>query len=169
MKTFTQYLEALAHLAHVNYADQRYKRSPDEVIQAVKNALSGYVDPTRHEILGHGLRSQEDVRRVFDLGLQAPNQIFHRLVMTVFEAGLPLNQQPVEAFESLLQWPFGRRQHIILVAAPPNDPDSVWRPIGDDEEKSFLPTALGGVKFTIDPQHIIGCFDASQIKFLPNV
>ena len=168
MKSFYGWLEALAHLAHVNYGDERYKRSPDEIIDSVKSVLSGHVDPTNYEILGHGLRSQEDVQRVFELGLQAPNQMFHRLVMTVFEAGIPLESQPREAFESLLQWPFGRRQNIILVAAPPGDPDAIWRPIRDDEEKSYLPTAIGGVKFTIDPEHILGVFDAANIKFTPN-
>lgn len=168
MKTFQQWLEAVAHLAHAKYDDARIKRSSDDMIDAVKTVLKPFVDPTNHEILGHGLRSKDDVERVFNLGLQAPNQIFHRLVMTVFEAGTPLEQQPREAFDGLLQWPFGRRQHIVLIAAPRNNPDSVWRPIRDEEEKSYLPTALGGVKVTIDPEHILGVFDAQNIRFIPN-
>lgn len=169
MKTFQQWLEAIVNLAHANYDDvYRIKRSSDDKINAVMTVLKPFVDPSNHEILGHGLRSQDDVERVFKLGLQAPNQIFHRIVATVFESGVPLENQPREAFDGLLQWPFARRTDIVLIAAPQGNPDSIWRPIRDDEEKSHLATALGGVKFTIDPKHILGFFDAENIRFTPN-
>lgn len=167
MKSFTAWIEAL-NSNLVNYDDIRYKKSDDSKIELVKESIRPFIDTKNFDIAGHGLRTKEDIPRVFRLGLQAPNNEFGRILFKVLNAGISLDNQPTEAFDTLLQWPFVGRKNIILVALPHANHDSVWRPIRDDEEKSFIPTALGKqIKWTISPEHILGCFDANTIKFIP--
>lgn len=166
MLSFKKWLEAVAP-HQFDYNDPRNQRTSEEIIEKIKKELRPYVDSMNYEIVGHGLRSASDVAKIFKVGMQAPNQGFIRLVRTVFEAGIPLEQQPNEAFDHLLQWSFGGRKDILLMKVPPNTPESVWRPIHDDEEKSIVPTALTGVKWTVDPQWILGYFDARTLKFIP--
>lgn len=168
MLSFKKWLEAVAP-HQFSYDDLRNSRSSSEQIQSLKDLLKPYVDSLHYEIAGHGLRSSQDANRIFRLGMQAPNQGFLRLVRTVFEAGIPLENQPDEAFDHLLQWSFGGRKDILLIKLPPQAPESVWRPIRDDEEKSLIPTALTGVKWSIDPKWIIGYLDVRlPFKFFPN-
>lgn len=169
MKSFSAWLEGL-NSGVITYDDLRYKRSEESNIEGVKTALRPFVDTTRFDIAGHGLRGAKDIERVFRLGLQSPNTEFQRLALKVFSAGVPLEKQPTEAFDTLLQWPFANRTNVILIALPAGNHDAVWRDIRGDEEKSFIPTAgfNNPIVKTISPEHILGCFDAAAIKFIPN-
>lgn len=168
MKNFSKWLEAV-NPALVSYNDVRYKHSTQDVISKLKDVLRPHVDTSRYEIVGHGLRNKQDALRVFKRGLQQPNTAFQRCVITIFESGVPFDNQPDEAFDTLLQWPFANRRNIMLINVPPGNPESVWRKIKPEEERSFIPTALKmPIEWTIDPQWMVGCLDVTSMTFMPS-